>query len=99
LPFAERLLWFCSALSSLRGQVPTQDVNSPAEGNVLACTPLSVVPNRLLQTEDVATSKETVWGHLEAFGRNFCAFLEQAVEQKRLRDLAAKNQAENLEAR
>jgi len=47
----------------------------------------------LLQTEDVATSKETVWGDLEAFGRNFCAFLEQAVEQKRLRNLAAKKQA------
>jgi len=36
LPFAERLLWFCSALSSLPGQVPTHDVNSAAEGNVLA---------------------------------------------------------------
>jgi hypothetical protein len=51
----------------------------------------------LLQTEDVATSKETVWGDLEGFGRNFCAFLERAVEQKRLKDLAAKEQAENLE--
>ncbi len=37
----------------------------------------------LLQTEDVATSKETVWGDLEGFGRNFCAFLDRAVEQKR----------------
>lgn len=53
----------------------------------------------LLQTDDVATSKETVWGDLEGFGRNFCAFLERAVEQKRLRDLAAKKEAENLEAR
>lgn len=53
----------------------------------------------LLQMEDVATSKGTVWGDLEAFGRNFCAFLEQALEQKRRRDLAAKNQAENLDAR
>jgi len=26
--FAERLLWFCSALSSLPGQVPTHDVSS-----------------------------------------------------------------------
>src|ERR1039457_4465169 len=43
LPFAERLLWFCSALSSLPGQVPTQDVNSPAEGNVLACAPTSAM--------------------------------------------------------
>ena len=31
-----RLLWFCSALSSLPGQVPTQDVNSAAEGGVEA---------------------------------------------------------------
>lgn len=30
----------------------------------------------LLQTEDVAISKETVLGDLEAFSRNFCAFLE-----------------------
>jgi hypothetical protein len=53
----------------------------------------------LLQTEDVATSKETIWGDLEGFGRNFCAFLERAVEQKRMRDLAAKKQPDNLEAR
>ena len=53
----------------------------------------------LLQAEDVATSRETVWGDLEGFGRNFCAFLERAVEQKSLRDLAAKKQAKNLEAR
>ena len=52
----------------------------------------------LLQTEDVATSKETVWGDLEGFGRNFCSFLERAVEQKRLTDLAAKKQGESLEA-
>lgn len=52
----------------------------------------------LLQTEDVATSKETVWGDLEGFGRNFCAFLERAVEQKRLRQFAAKKQAENLKS-
>ncbi len=39
LPLAERLLWFSSALSSFPGQVPTQEVNSAAEGNVLACTP------------------------------------------------------------
>lgn len=44
----------------------------------------------LLQTQDVATSNETVWGDLEGFGRNFCAFLEQAVKQKRLGELAAK---------
>jgi len=47
----------------------------------------------LLQTEDVAASNETVWGDLEAFGKNFCAFLERAVEQKRLKDLAAKNES------
>lgn len=41
----------------------------------------------------------TVWGDLEAFGRNFCAFLEQAVDQRRLRNLAANKQAEHLEAR
>lgn len=44
----------------------------------------------LLQSEDVATSKETVWGDLEVFGRNFCEFLERAVDQKRLKDLGAK---------
>ena len=42
-PFAERLLWFSSALSSFPGQVPTQEVNCAAEGNVLACTPTSEI--------------------------------------------------------
>jgi len=51
----------------------------------------------LLQAEDVATSKETIWGDLEGFGRNFCAFMERAVEQERLKDLAAKKKPENLE--
>jgi hypothetical protein len=41
LPFAERLLWFCSALSSLPGQVPTQAANSAAEEIVLARDPTS----------------------------------------------------------
>jgi spore coat protein U-like protein len=43
LPFAERLLEFSSALSSFPGQVPTQEVNSAAEGNVLAVTPTSAM--------------------------------------------------------
>ena len=43
LPFAERLLEFSSALSSLPGQVPTQEVNSAAEENVLAVTPTSAM--------------------------------------------------------
>lgn len=42
-PFAERLLWFSSALSSFPGQVPTQEVNCAAEGTVLACTPTSEI--------------------------------------------------------
>src|SRR6266513_2022128 len=42
-PFAERLLWFSSALSSFPGQVPTQEVNCAAEGKVLACTPTSEI--------------------------------------------------------
>lgn len=50
----------------------------------------------LLQTEDVATSNETVWGDLEAFGRNFCKFLEQVVEPKRLGDLTAKKREGNV---
>jgi hypothetical protein len=37
----------------------------------------------LMQTRDVATSSETVWDDLRAFGRNFCEFLERAVEKKR----------------
>jgi hypothetical protein len=43
LPFAERLLEFSSALSSFPGQVPTQEVNSAAEENVLAVTPTSAI--------------------------------------------------------
>jgi hypothetical protein len=44
LPFAERLLEFSSALSSFPGQVPTQEVNSAAEENVLAVTPTRFDP-------------------------------------------------------
>ena len=43
LPFAERLLWFSSALSSFPGQVPTHEVSSAAEGNVPAVTPTSAI--------------------------------------------------------
>jgi hypothetical protein len=43
IALAERLLWFSSARSSFPGQVPTQEVNSAAEGNVLACTPTSAM--------------------------------------------------------
>jgi len=53
----------------------------------------------LLQAEDVVTSKETVWDDLEGFARNFCTFLERAVEQKLFKDRDAKRQAENLETR
>jgi hypothetical protein len=56
------------------------------------------VQAELLQTEDVATSKDTVWGNLEDFGRNFCKFLEGAVERKRLNDIAAKKKAGKIEA-
>lgn len=52
----------------------------------------------ILQMEDVATSNDTVWDDVEAFGRNFCAFLAGAMERKRLKDLASKNKAENSEA-
>ncbi|HSZ62220.1 MAG TPA: hypothetical protein VK828_10505 [Terriglobales bacterium] len=41
----------------------------------------------ILQMEDVANNRETVWGDLEGFGRNFCAFLERMMEQKRFKDL------------
>ena len=47
----------------------------------------------ILQMEDVANSPETVRGDLEGFGRNFCAFLERMMEQKRLKDIAAKKLA------
>jgi hypothetical protein len=52
----------------------------------------------LLQTEDVATSKDTRWDDLEGFGRNFCAFIERVVEEKRQKDIAAKNKAEEAAA-
>jgi hypothetical protein len=39
LPLADRLLEFSSALSSLPGQVPTQEVNSAAEGNETVTKP------------------------------------------------------------
>ncbi len=50
----------------------------------------------LLQTEDVATSKETIWADLVEFGRNFCAFIERAAEQKRIKDLDAKKKSAKL---
>jgi hypothetical protein len=46
------------------------------------------VQAELLQTEDVATSKDTLWDDLEAFGRNFCTFIERVVQEKRLKDIA-----------
>lgn len=52
----------------------------------------------ILQMEDVATSKDTVWNDLENFGRNFCSFFDGAVKRKRLRDLASKKKADNPEA-
>jgi hypothetical protein len=51
----------------------------------------------LLQTEDVATSQDTMWNDLEGFGRNFCEFIERAAEGKRLRDIALKKKADNPE--
>jgi HNH endonuclease len=52
----------------------------------------------LLQTEDVATSKDTRWDDLEGLGRNFCAFIERVVEEKRQKDLAEKKQGEGVAA-
>jgi hypothetical protein len=49
----------------------------------------------LLQTEDVATSKDTKWNDLEGFGRNFCAFIERVAEEKRQKDIAAKKKNED----
>jgi hypothetical protein len=43
IAFGERLLWFCSALSSFPGQVSPQEVNSAAEGTVLVCSPTSAM--------------------------------------------------------
>jgi hypothetical protein len=39
----------------------------------------SVVEAELLQTEDVATSKDTVWDNLELSGRWFVGFLESSI--------------------
>jgi hypothetical protein len=49
----------------------------------------------LLQTEDVANSKDTKWDDLEGFGRNFCAFIERVAEEKRQKDIAAKKKNED----
>lgn len=38
-----------------------------------------------LQTEDVATSPETVWDDLEASGRRFCDFFNQVIAEKTAR--------------
>jgi hypothetical protein len=54
LPFAERLLEFSSAPSSFPGQVPTQEVNSAAEENLLAVTPTSASPAELNRCPDRA---------------------------------------------
>ena len=39
----------------------------------------TVVEAELLQTEDVATSKDTVWDNLELSGRWFVGFLESSI--------------------
>jgi hypothetical protein len=51
----------------------------------------------ILQMEDVATRKDTVWGDLESFGKNFCAFMERAIEGKLLKDLAEKKKNQSSE--
>jgi hypothetical protein len=43
----------------------------------------------LLQTEDVATSKETVWGDVAIAGRKFCEFLDAEIQAKFERDRVA----------
>jgi hypothetical protein len=47
--------------------------------------------------EDVEASNGTMWDDMEGFGRNFCVFLEGAVEDKSLKDVAAKTRMENSE--
>jgi len=49
----------------------------------------------LLQTEDVATSRDTQWDNLEGFGRNFCAFIERVADEKRQKDIAAKKKSQD----
>ena len=42
----------------------------------------SRVDAEILQTEDVATSGETVWDDLPASGQRFCSFMESAIRSK-----------------
>jgi hypothetical protein len=49
---------------------------------------LSHIQAELLQTEDVATNRATVWDNLEGSGIHFCKFLEGAINQKIERDRA-----------
>jgi hypothetical protein len=43
-----------------------------------------------LQTEDVATSRETVWNDLAASGEWFCSFLDRAIRAKSMREAGSK---------
>jgi hypothetical protein len=49
---------------------------------------LSHIQAELLQTEDVATNKATVWDSLEGSGIHFCKFLEGEINRKMERDRA-----------
>jgi hypothetical protein len=48
----------------------------------------------LLQTEDVATSKDTRWNDLEGVGRNFCTFIERAEKDSRQKGLPERTKTE-----
>jgi hypothetical protein len=48
----------------------------------------SHVDAEMLQTEDVATSAETVWNDLAASGERFCRFLDSEIQSKMERDRA-----------
>ena len=83
LPFAERLLEFSSALSSLPGQVPTQEVNSAAEENVLAVTPTSAM---------ICCADDAETGHFRQSYHDVLVWLHGLHDQTvQLRDLLTKH--------
>jgi hypothetical protein len=57
------------------------------------------VQAELLQTQDVATSKKTMWDDLESFGKNFCDFLNKMWELKLRKDYPDNTEGDDLETK
>jgi hypothetical protein len=85
------LCYFVSLSDSYQGADFCDTVVYDAYRGELNGTLLAHQQAELLQTEDVATSKHTVWGNVAASGEMFCNFLDDAIQGKIARQRESAN--------